>query len=76
MTLKIIFIILVMFAAFIAVCGIGAMLALIFAEENRKVCHNCHWFDGQMTCCRRTWRKVTPSETTCMNFQRARGGVE
>ena len=70
MVLKVIFIILVMFAAFLAVYGICAFIALMFAEEARKRCQNCRWFDKPMTCCRRTWTKVVPDKTTCENFQK------
>lgn len=70
MILKVILIICVMFIAFLAVYGICALVALMLAEETKKRCQNCRWFDKPMTCCRRTWAKVVPDKTTCENFQR------
>ena len=71
MVLEIIFIILVMFAAFLAVCGVGAIIALMMAEENRQVCRNCKHYDAQMSCCWKKFMKVIPGES-CKNFEKAK----
>ena len=71
MILKIIFIILLMFAAFLAVYGIGAIIAMMFQEENQKACRNCRYYDAPMECYQRTWRKVIPGED-CNAFDKAK----
>lgn len=67
MALKIIFIVLVMFAAFLAVYGIGAVIAAMVAEENRHICCNCKHYDPQMQCCWKKFIKVGLNDS-CEGF--------
>lgn len=69
MALKIIFIILVMFAAFLLVYGFIALIAVMLSHEHRHVCGNCVHFDQSLDCC---WKKFQKSgrEDHCENFKR------
>ncbi len=67
MALKITYIILVMFLAFLAVYGIGGLIAMLMAEENKHVCCNCKHYDPQMQCCWKKFQKVGLEES-CNDF--------
>ena len=71
MILKVILIICAMFIAFLTVYAIGAIIGMMFQEENQKACRNCRYYDAPMECCQRTWRKVIPGDD-CAAFAKAK----
>lgn len=71
MVMEIIFIVLVMFVAFLAVYGVGSIIAMMFDEENGQVCRNCKHYDAQMSCCWKKFMKVIPGES-CRSYEKAK----
>lgn len=63
-----------MFIAFLAVVAFLRLMTVILSGERRRCCGKCTYYDGQMDCCWKHWRKVKVSHK-CGEFRRGRHTV-